>query len=110
MRYTRSSAVRPRRAAPTSGRSPAATRKTSRRSPPSSRLQAVSPRSWPRGSSRSTASAPRRFLDEAGDDHSLRVPLSPSPAVETGLLGAEVLYAFRRELAQTLSDVLLRRT
>ena len=49
-------------------------------------------------------------LDEAGDDHSLRVPLSPSPAVETGLLGAEVLYAFRREMAQTLSDVLLRRT
>ena len=49
-------------------------------------------------------------LDEAGDDHSLRVPLSPSPAVETSLLGAEVLYAFRREMAQTLSDVLLRRT
>ena len=49
-------------------------------------------------------------LDEAGDDHSLRVPLSPSPTLETGLLGAEVLYAFRRELAQTLPDVLLRRT
>jgi glycerol-3-phosphate dehydrogenase len=49
-------------------------------------------------------------LDEAGDDHSLRVPLSPSPTVETGLLGAEVLYAFRREMAQTLPDVLLRRT
>ena len=49
-------------------------------------------------------------LDEAGDDHSLRVSLSPSPTVETGLLGAEVLYAFHRELAQTLSDVLLRRT
>jgi glycerol-3-phosphate dehydrogenase len=49
-------------------------------------------------------------LDEAGDDPSLRVPLSPSATVETGLLGAEVLYAFRREMAQTLSDVLLRRT
>ena len=49
-------------------------------------------------------------LDEAGDDHSLRVPLSPSPTVETGLLGAEVLYAFRCEMAQTLSDILLRRT
>ena len=49
-------------------------------------------------------------LDEAGDDHSLRVPLSPSPTLETSLLGAEVLYAFRREMAQTLSDVLLRRT
>jgi glycerol-3-phosphate dehydrogenase len=49
-------------------------------------------------------------LDEAGDDHSLRVPLSPSATVESGLLGAEVLYAFRHEMAQTLSDVLLRRT
>jgi glycerol-3-phosphate dehydrogenase len=49
-------------------------------------------------------------LDEAGDDHSLRVPLSPSSTVESGLLGAEVLYAFRHEMAQTLSDVLLRRT
>ena len=49
-------------------------------------------------------------LEEAGDDPSLRVPLSPSATVETGLLGAEVLYAFRHEMAQTLSDVLLRRT
>jgi glycerol-3-phosphate dehydrogenase len=49
-------------------------------------------------------------LEEAGDDRSLRVPLSPSATVETGLLGAEVLYAFRHEMAQTLSDVLLRRT
>jgi glycerol-3-phosphate dehydrogenase len=38
------------------------------------------------------------------------MPLSASATVETGLLGAEVLYAFKRELAQTLSDVLLRRT
>jgi glycerol-3-phosphate dehydrogenase len=49
-------------------------------------------------------------LEMAGDDPSLRMPLSASATVETGLLGAEVLYAFRRELAQTLSDVLLRRT
>jgi glycerol-3-phosphate dehydrogenase len=49
-------------------------------------------------------------LEMAGDDPSLRIPLSPSATVETGLLGAEVLYAFRRELARTLSDVLLRRT
>ncbi|MDQ4004417.1 MAG: glycerol-3-phosphate dehydrogenase [Actinomycetota bacterium] len=49
-------------------------------------------------------------LAEAGDDHSLRVPLSPSATVETGALGAEVLYAFRRELAEKLSDVLLRRS
>jgi glycerol-3-phosphate dehydrogenase len=49
-------------------------------------------------------------LAEAGDDHSLRVPLSPSATVETGALGAEVLYAFRRELAEKLGDVLLRRS
>lgn len=30
--------------------------------------------------------------------------------METGIIGAEVLYAFRHELAQTLSDVLLRRS
>jgi glycerol-3-phosphate dehydrogenase len=49
-------------------------------------------------------------LEMAGDDPSLRMPLGPSAAVESGIIGAEVLYAFRREMAQTLSDVLLRRT
>ena len=49
-------------------------------------------------------------LEEAGDDSSLRVSLSPDPAVETGLMGCEVLYAFRREMAETLADALLRRT
>jgi glycerol-3-phosphate dehydrogenase len=49
-------------------------------------------------------------LEMAADDPSLRLPLSPSPAVESGIIGAEVLYAFEREMAQTLSDVLLRRT
>ena len=49
-------------------------------------------------------------LEEAGDDASLRVSLSPDPAVETGLMGCEVLYAFRREMAETLADALLRRT
>src|SRR5215211_3986971 len=49
-------------------------------------------------------------LQMAGEDSSLRMPLSASATVESGLLGAEVLYAFRREMAQTLSDVLLRRT
>jgi glycerol-3-phosphate dehydrogenase len=49
-------------------------------------------------------------LEMAGDDPSLRMPLGPSATVETGIIGAEVLYAFRREMAQTLSDVLLRRT
>jgi hypothetical protein len=50
-------------------------------------------------------------LAEAADDPSLKEPLTPSaPAVETGLMGCEVLYAFRREMAQKLSDVLLRRT
>jgi glycerol-3-phosphate dehydrogenase len=49
-------------------------------------------------------------LEMAGDDSSLRLPLSPSPTVENGIIGAEVLYAFEREMAQTLADVLLRRT
>jgi glycerol-3-phosphate dehydrogenase len=49
-------------------------------------------------------------LAEAGDDPSLREPFTSPPAVETGLMGCEVLYAFRREMAQKLSDVLLRRT
>ncbi|HET7478652.1 MAG TPA: glycerol-3-phosphate dehydrogenase/oxidase [Rubrobacteraceae bacterium] len=49
-------------------------------------------------------------LAEAGDDSSLREPLVSPPAVETGLMGCEVLYAFRQEMAQKLSDVLLRRT
>ena len=49
-------------------------------------------------------------LEEAGDDPSLRVSLSPDPAVETGLMGCEVLHAFRREMAETLADALLRRT
>ncbi len=46
----------------------------------------------------------------AGDDPSLRMPLGPSATVETGLMGAEVLYAFHHEMAQTLADALLRRT
>ena len=49
-------------------------------------------------------------LAEAGDDPSLRVSLSPEPTVETGLMGCEVLYGFRREMAETLADVLLRRS
>jgi glycerol-3-phosphate dehydrogenase len=49
-------------------------------------------------------------LQMAGEDSSLRMPLSPSATVESALIGAEVLYAFGREMAQTLSDVLLRRT
>jgi glycerol-3-phosphate dehydrogenase len=49
-------------------------------------------------------------LEMAGEDPSLRMPLGPSATVESGIIGAEVLYALRRELAQTLSDVLLRRT
>ncbi len=49
-------------------------------------------------------------LAEAGEDHSLRVSLSPSATIETGIIGAEVLYAFRRELAEKLGDVLLRRS
>jgi glycerol-3-phosphate dehydrogenase len=48
-------------------------------------------------------------LDLAGDDPSLLKPLS-SNSTETGIVGAEVLYAFERELAQTLSDALHRRS
>ncbi|MDQ4126968.1 MAG: FAD-dependent oxidoreductase, partial [Actinomycetota bacterium] len=49
-------------------------------------------------------------LELAGDEASLRLPLSPAPTVETGVIGAEILYAFQREMAQTLADALLRRT
>lgn len=49
-------------------------------------------------------------LAMAGDDPSLRVPLASPFSMETGIIGAEVLYAFRRELAEKLSDVLLRRS
>ncbi len=49
-------------------------------------------------------------LAEAGDDSSLRLPLISPYALENGVIGAEILYAFRRELAETLSDALLRRT
>ncbi len=49
-------------------------------------------------------------LAEAGDDDSLKEPLTSPPAIETGLMGCEVLYAFRKEMAEKLSDVLLRRT
>ena len=46
----------------------------------------------------------------AGDDPSLKMPLGPSATVESGIIGAEVLFGFRRELVQKLADVLLRRT
>jgi glycerol-3-phosphate dehydrogenase len=49
-------------------------------------------------------------LAEAADDPSLREPLTSPATVETGLLGCEVLYAFRQEMACTLGDVLLRRS
>ena len=44
------------------------------------------------------------------EDPELLTPLSPIESVETSLVGAEVIWAFREEMAQTLSDVLLRRT
>ena len=46
----------------------------------------------------------------AGDDPELSTPLSSNVSVETALIGAEVIWAFREEMAETLSDVLLRRT
>ena len=45
----------------------------------------------------------------AGEDPSLAEPLNPGAPREAALLGAEVIFAFREELARTLSDVLLRR-
>jgi glycerol-3-phosphate dehydrogenase len=44
------------------------------------------------------------------EDPELLTPLSPIVSVETALIGAEVIWAFREEMAQTLSDVLLRRS
>ena len=52
----------------------------------------------------------RTLLAEAGEDPALRVSLAPDPTAQTGLMGCEVLYAFRREMAETLADALLRRT
>ena len=46
----------------------------------------------------------------ADEDPSLVEPLNPGAPREATLLGAEVIFAFREELAKTLSDVLLRRT
>ena len=46
----------------------------------------------------------------ADDDPDLKMPLSTPASVETGLIGAEVIWAFKEEMAQKLSDVLLRRT
>lgn len=51
-----------------------------------------------------------RVLALAGDDPELGTPLPPDASVETALIGAEVIWAIREEMAQTLSDVLLRRT
>jgi glycerol-3-phosphate dehydrogenase len=47
-------------------------------------------------------------LGEGNPD--LLTPLSPIESVETAVIGAEVIWAFREEMAETLSDVLLRRT
>jgi glycerol-3-phosphate dehydrogenase len=49
-------------------------------------------------------------LEMIGDDASLKMPLISPASPETGIIGAEVLYAFRRELAEKLGDVLLRRS
>ena len=38
------------------------------------------------------------------------MPLIPPYAAKTCIAGAEVLYALRHELAETLTDVLMRRT
>ncbi|CAN5659265.1 hypothetical protein BH24ACT21_BH24ACT21_05570 [soil metagenome] len=38
------------------------------------------------------------------------MPLASPASLETGLLGVEVIWAFREEMAQKLTDVLLRRS
>lgn len=45
-------------------------------------------------------------MEVSGSNPALRMPLSP----EAGVIGAEVLFAFKREMAQTLTDLLMRRT
>lgn len=49
-------------------------------------------------------------LAVADESPGLLEPLGSPERPETALIGAEVVYAFRTELAKTLSDVLLRRT
>jgi glycerol-3-phosphate dehydrogenase len=49
-------------------------------------------------------------LEAGEDDPELLTPLSPIESAETALIGAEVIWALREEMAETLSDVLLRRT
>jgi len=51
-----------------------------------------------------------QVLALAKDDPELAEPLSSNVSVETALIGAEVIWAIREEMAETLSDVLLRRT
>jgi glycerol-3-phosphate dehydrogenase len=46
------------------------------------------------------------LLELAGQDADLKKPVDP----ETGTIGAEILFSFLGEMAQTLTDVLLRRT
>ena len=51
-----------------------------------------------------------RVLALAGNDPELSTPLTSRVSVETAVIGAEVIWAIREEMAETLSDVLLRRT
>ena len=46
----------------------------------------------------------------AEDDPELMEPLASEVTVENGIIGAEVVWAFQEEMAETLADVLLRRT
>lgn len=49
-------------------------------------------------------------LAMAGDDPDLLEPLASDVTVENGIIGAEIIWAFQEEMAETLADVLLRRT
>src|SRR5207302_5718135 len=45
-------------------------------------------------------------VEMATEDSELRQPFNPA----TGAIGAEVLFSFQREMAETLTDCLMRRT
>ena len=46
----------------------------------------------------------------AKDDPDLMEPLASDVTVQNGIIGAEIVWAFQEEMAETLADVLLRRT
>ena len=102
-------------------------RKLKRKSPPCKTAQVKLPgamseefaafcRRFKAGSGLTAASAERllriygtrasEVVEMATEDSELRQPFNPA----TGAIGAEVLFSFQREMAETLTDCLMRRT